>query len=69
MPSRTKVSFLFDIKKAANIDDQTLFYLMQKGLQEIEEEEPKLHGQLSVFTNDILNESSLEFYRGTMNQD
>ena len=37
--------------------------------EEIEEEEPKLHGQLSVFTNDILNESSLEFYRGTMNQD
>ena len=29
LPQRTKLSFLFDIKKAANIDDQTVYFLCQ----------------------------------------
>jgi len=32
LPTRSKMSFLFDIKKAANIDDQTLYYLCLKGI-------------------------------------
>jgi hypothetical protein len=43
------MSFLFEIKKAANIDDQTIFYLFQKGMSEIQELEPALHTRISVF--------------------
>lgn len=60
MPSRAKISFLFDIKQAANIDDQTLFYICQSGVAALE---PAL--DLSTFQSDILNERSLSFYRGT----
>ena len=69
LPSRTKISFLFDIKQAANIDDQTLFYIAMSGLKEIQIELPELHEKLQVFQEDLLNEKSLEFYRGTMTKD
>jgi len=35
LPERTKVSFLFDIKQAANVDDQTLYYICLGGLRDI----------------------------------
>jgi hypothetical protein len=37
LPSRTKLSFLFDIKKAGDIDDQTLHYMCQSGIKAIKE--------------------------------
>ena len=65
LPQRTKISFLFDIKKAANIDDQTLYFLCIGAVNEIKETEASLHDQLQPFMHDILHESSVEFYRGT----
>lgn len=64
LPSRTKISFLFDIKKAANIDDQTLFFLCQQGASELGKQEPALQETLSAYTATLLNETSLGFYRG-----
>ena len=65
LPSRTRLSFLFDIKQAANIDDQTLYYICQSGLHDIQQDLPELYQHLEIFQQDILNEKSLEFYRGT----
>jgi len=62
LPSRTRVSFLFDIKQAANIDDQTLFFMCQSALKQ-------LPTDLAPFTADILHDKSLEFYRGTLTRD
>jgi hypothetical protein len=55
---------LFDIKQAANIDDQTLFFMCQAGLK-------NLPADVAAFANqgDILAEKSLEFYRGTLTRD
>ena len=66
MPTRTKVSFLFDVKQAANIDDQTLFYMCQNGIKQLQ---PVV--DLQQFTNvgDILHEKSLSFYRGTQTKE
>ena len=66
LPSRSKISFLFDIKKAANIDDLTLFYLCQKGISELVEAIPSLQDALQTT---LLSESSVNFYRGTMTKD
>jgi len=35
LPQRTKLSFLFDIKEAANIEDQTLYFLCMGGLKDL----------------------------------
>jgi hypothetical protein len=69
LPDRTKVSFLFDIKQAANVDDQTLYYICLGGLRDIAQQIPELSKQLLAFQSDILNEKSLEFYRGTQTKD
>ena len=64
IPTRTKISFLFDIKQAANIDDQTLFYICQSGIKQLE-------GilDLSAFQSDLFSENSLQFYRGGQTKD
>ena len=67
LPQRTRISFLFDIKKAANIDDQTLYFLCQSGIQELEEQAPQLYASLQ--NTDLFSESSLSFYRGTQTSD
>jgi hypothetical protein len=56
------VSLLFDAKTAANIDDQTLFYICKAGAKQLQ-----IDGllDLAAFEGDILNEQSLTFYRGT----
>ena len=59
LPSRTKISFLFDIKKAAEIDDQTLFYMCQSGIKALESKV-----DLSTFQSDLFGERSLSFNRG-----
>jgi hypothetical protein len=65
LPSRTKISFLFDVKQAANIDDQTLFYMCQSGISHLNKEvDSDLAEKLSVFNTDIFGEKALEFYRG-----
>lgn len=69
LPSRTKISFLFDIKQAANVDDQTVYYICQTGLKEIEKAHPSLYSQLEIYLNDIFHEKSLEFYRGTQTKE
>lgn len=69
LPQRTKLSFLFDIKQAANVDEQTLYYICIGAIREIEASIPELHSQLQIFQSDILNEKSLEFYRGTQTKD
>ncbi len=55
---------MFDIKQAANIDDQTLFFMCQAGLKHLSDE-------IAAFANlgDILHEKSLDFYRGTLTRD
>ena len=61
VPKRARVSFLFDSKQAANIDDQTLFYICKGGIKQLLDEGLL---DLSAFEGDILNEKSLTFYRG-----
>jgi hypothetical protein len=46
LPTRTKASFLFDIKQAASIDDQTLYYICVGGLREIAVSLPALSEKL-----------------------
>jgi hypothetical protein len=43
------VSFLFEIKQAANVDDQTLYYICIGGLRELAVELPELATQLAGF--------------------
>lgn len=57
---------MFEIKQAANIDEQTLYYICLNGLNEIKDSLPQLFSQLESFMIDIFSEKSLEFYRGTM---
>ena len=64
MPSRTRISFLFDAKQAANIDDQSLYYIALSGVKQLE---PVL--SLDAFMGDILSQSALSFYRGTETKD
>ena len=63
IPQRAKISFLFDIKKAANIDDQTLYFLCQSAIQDLESQSSALHH--SLLQTDLFSEASLNFYRGT----
>ena len=60
------MSFLFDIKKAANIDDQTLYYLCLKGIQEAPAD---LQDKLQPFEVTLLSKDSIDFYRGTKTKD
>ncbi|CDW83415.1 heat repeat-containing protein 1 [Stylonychia lemnae] len=69
LPSRTKLSFLFDIKQAANVDDQTLYYIALTGVRDLIKDFPQLQVHLVDYQSDILNEKSLQFYRGTQTQD
>ncbi|TNV87638.1 hypothetical protein FGO68_gene2900 [Halteria grandinella] len=69
VPERTRLSFLFDIKQAANVDDQTLYYICVGGIREISAKIPELYQQLQAFQSDLLSEKSLEFYRGTQTKD
>lgn len=65
LPSRTKISFLFDIKKAANVDDQSLYYLCQQGLTDLSKEEPRLENKIKDYAvSALLGPQSLNFYRG-----
>ena len=65
LPQRTKLSFLFDIKKAANIDDQTVYFLCQQGIKDLTSQVPSLQEKLSAYAATILNEQSVTFYRGS----
>lgn len=49
LPQRTRISFLFDIKQAANVDDQTLYYICLSGLREIATQLPELASQLQPY--------------------
>ena len=52
---------MFDIKQAANIDDQTMLYMAQNGFSQLE---GPLKEQLEVLKEDLFSEKSLDFYRG-----
>jgi len=61
LPTRTRLSFMFDIKQAANIDDQTMLYMAQNGLAQLEGD---LKERIEVLKEDLFSEKSLDFYRG-----
>lgn len=70
MAARSRVSFLFEARQAANIDDQSLFALCQSALKDIESSAPtELQLQMHAFQQNLLSESSLKFYRGTRTKD
>lgn len=69
VPTRTKISFLFDIKRAANIDDQTLYFLCLGAINETKQEAPELHANLEPYMEDIFHENSVSFYRGTQTKE
>jgi hypothetical protein len=62
VPKRIRISFLFDSKRAATIDDQTLFYICKAGMTQLKEEGLL---DLAAFEGNLLNEKSLSFYRGS----
>lgn len=64
LPSRLRLSFLFDSKTAATIDDQALYYIALAGCKQVEQLCP-----LDAFMSEILSEKSLSFYRGTQTKD
>ena len=66
VPKRIRISFLFDSKQAAQIDDQSLYYIMQGGLQQLRQEGML---DLACFEGDLLSEKSLSFYRGQNTKD
>ena len=69
LPTRSKISFLFDIKEAYRIDDDLIYTLCMRGINELGQEFPKLKLHLESYKDDIFYEESKNFYRGTRHKE
>lgn len=67
--SKAKISFLFDKKEAYKIDEEVIYTLCLKGIEELSAEFPKLKAQLDNYKEDIFHESAKDFYRGSQNKE
>lgn len=69
VPIRTKVSFLFDIKEAYKIEDEVIYTLCLKGIDELGSQFPKLKLQLDSYREDLFYDGAVEFYRGSLQKE
>jgi hypothetical protein len=75
--SKAKVSFLFDFKEAYKVDDEVVYTLCMKGIDELikgtsdsqKYENAKLKGSLEFYREDIFHETAKDFYRGTQSKE
>ena len=69
MSRKAKVSFLFGSKEAYKVDDELIYTLCMKGVEELQSEFPELKGQLEHYKDDMFHESAKEFYRGSQTKE
>lgn len=66
---KAKVSFLFDFKEAYKVDEDVIYTLCLKGLDELSADFPQVKNQLNHYREDIFHESAKDFYRGGQNKE
>ncbi|CAI2375501.1 unnamed protein product [Moneuplotes crassus] len=67
--SKARVSFLFDFKEAYKVDEEVIYTLCIKGLDELSTDFPQVKNQLDQYREDIFDETSKDFYRGGQNKE
>jgi len=67
--SKAKVSFLFDFKEAYKVDEEVIYTLCLKGIEELSAESSTLKSQLEFYKDDIFDETAKDFYRGSQSKE
>ena len=67
--SKAKVSFLFDSREAYKIDEEVIYTLCMKGIEELCSEYPNLKNQFEHYKEDVFDETAKNFYRGSQTKE
>ena len=66
---KAKVSFMFDFKEAYKVDEEVIYTLCLKGIDELSKEFPVLKTQLEFYKDDVFSAEAKDFYRGSQNKE